>query len=82
MGPFFPRVVPAAGSALTQLTHYPLRKTVLLGSFSPDGQWIVFSRFNKTAYPAIYVMRTDGTELHRVTQDNLTYSPDWGPLRP
>jgi len=26
-------------------------------------------------------MRADGTELHRVTQDNLMYSPDWGPLR-
>ena len=70
------------GSRLTQLTHYAPRKTVLLGSFSPDGQWIVFSRFNNTAYPAIYVMRTDGTALRRVTRDNITYSPDWGPQRP
>jgi TolB protein len=67
------------GSRLTQLTHYAPRKTVLLGSFSPDGRWIVFSRFNDTAYPAIYVMRTDGTRLRRVTSYNLTYSPDWGP---
>jgi Tol biopolymer transport system component len=67
------------GSRLTQVTHYPPRKTVLLGSFSPDGQWIVFSRFNDTAYPAIYVIRVDGTGLRRVTQDNITYSPDWGP---
>ena len=67
------------GTGLTQLTHYPPRKTVLLGSFSPDGRWIVFSRFNDTAYPSIYVMRTDGTALRRVTSYNLTYSPDWGP---
>ena len=57
-------------------------KTVLLGSFSPDGKWIVFSRFNNTPYPSIYVMRADGTGLRRVTQDNHTYSPDWGPQRP
>ena len=69
------------GSTLTQLTRYP-PKTVLLGSFSPDGKWIVFSRFTDTAYPAIYVMRSDGTGLRRVTQDNITYSPDWGPQRP
>ena len=70
------------GSKLTQLTHYPSPKTVLLGSFSPDGKWIVFSRFSNTAYPAIYVIGTDGTGLRRVTRDNVTYSPDWGPRRP
>ena len=70
------------GSKLTQLTHYPSPKTVLLGSFSPDGKWIVFSRFNNTPYPAIDVMRTDGTGLRPVTRDNHTYSPDWGPQRP
>jgi TolB protein len=69
------------GSKLTQLTRYPSPRTVLLGSFSPDGKWIVFSRFNKTPYPSLYVMRADGTGLRRVTQDNQMYSPDWGPRR-
>lgn len=39
-------VMNANGTGLTQLTPYPPRRTVLLGSFSPDGQWIVFARFN------------------------------------
>jgi Tol biopolymer transport system component len=69
------------GTGLRQLTRYPAPKTVLLGSFSPDGKWITFSRFSDTPYPAIYVMRADGTGLRRVTPDSATYSPDWGPRR-
>lgn len=69
------------GSGLRQLTRYPAPKTVLLGSFSPDGNWITFSRFSDTPYPAIYIIRTDGTGVRRVTQASGAYSPDWGPTR-
>jgi Tol biopolymer transport system component len=67
------------GSQLQQLTHYPSPKTVLLGSFSPDGRWIVFSRFTDTPYPGLYVLRADGTGLRRIGSENQLYSPDWGP---
>jgi Tol biopolymer transport system component len=66
------------GSALKQLTRYPAPKTVLSGSFSPDGKWITFSRFTEGSYPAIYIMRVDGTGVRRVTADSAAYEPDWG----
>jgi Tol biopolymer transport system component len=36
------------------------------GSWSPDGQWIVFSGHSSTGFD-LYIMRTDGTSLHQVT---------------
>jgi Tol biopolymer transport system component len=67
------------GSGLTKLTNYPAPKTVLMGSFSPDGRWIVFSRFTADPYPAVYVMRSDGTSIRRVSSSGGAYEPDWGP---
>ena len=69
------------GSGLTKLTDYPAPKTVLTGSFSPDGKWITFSRFTDGPYPAVYVMRANGTDVRRVTLDAAVYEPDWGPVR-
>lgn len=66
------------GSALRQLTRYPSPKPVLSGSFSPDGQWITLTRFTDGPYPAVYVMRANGTATRRVTSDAGTYEPDWG----
>jgi Tol biopolymer transport system component len=57
---------------------YPAPKTVLTGSFSPDGKWIVFSRFTSGPYPAIYVMQSDGSGLRRVSRHDAAYEPDWG----
>jgi TolB protein len=69
------------GSGLTKLTSYPAPKTVLTGSFSPDGKWIVFSRFSDSPYPAVYVIHPDGSGLRRVSHDSGAYEPDWGPAR-
>ena len=52
--------------------------------FSPDGKWIVFTAY---ANPAsrdlnsceIYIMRVDGTDLRRLTENNYCdYQPRWG----
>jgi TolB protein len=70
------------GTGLKRLTSYGGVKTVEAGSFSPDGQWIVFSRFTGvSSYPAIYAMRRDGSGLRRVTKDDANFEPDWGPAR-
>jgi TolB protein len=67
------------GTGLKQITHYPGSKTVLSGSFSPDGKLITLARFTDGPYPAIYIMRTNGTDARRVTPDSATFEPDWGP---
>jgi Tol biopolymer transport system component len=67
------------GSALKKLTRYASPKPVLSGSFSPDGHWITLTRFTDGPYPAVYVMRANGTATRRVTSDTGTYEPDWGP---
>ena len=69
------------GTGLRKLTNYPAPKTVLNGSFSPDGKWIAFSRFTDGPYPAVYVMRLDGTGVRRVTSNAGVYDLDWGPAR-
>jgi TolB protein len=69
------------GTGLKKLTNYPAPKTVLNGSFSPDGKWISFSRFTDGPFPAIYVMRLDGSGLRRVTKTSGVYDLDWGPAR-
>jgi TolB protein len=66
------------GTGLKRLTNYPARKTVQTGSFSPDGKWITFSRFSNTPYPAVYVMRVNGTATHRLSKDDAAFEPDWG----
>ena len=67
---------------MTKLTDYPAPKTVLSPTFSPDGKWIAFSRFTDGPYPAVYVMRANGTGVRRVTQSAAIYELDWGPARP
>jgi TolB protein len=70
------------GSGLTRLTNYPAPRTVLSGSYSPDGRWITFSRYSgDSPYPAVFVMRANGADLRRVTRDSAAYEPDWGPTR-
>jgi len=53
-------------------------------SFSPDGAWIAFTayfdRFNDENGCEIYVVRTDGSDLRRLTNnDYCDYQPRWGP---
>ena len=71
------------GTGLTQLTHYAdPRLNAQVGSYSPDGQWIVF-RLNRVdlGLRALYRIRPDGNDMHQVT-DWSTFLPasnDWGP---
>jgi len=53
-------------------------------SFSPDGKWVAFTayfdRFKDDHGCEIYIMRTDGTDLRRLTNnDYCDYQPRWGP---
>jgi len=74
------------GSGLRQLTHLPnLLGIVRNGSYSPDGQSIVFATtYDATQAPAahwpdLFVMRADGTDLRPMTRTiNFEDGPDWG----
>ncbi len=52
-------------------------------SFSPDGQWVVFTAYfdrYEVHGCEIYIMRLDGTDLRRLTNnDYCDYQPRWGP---
>ena len=53
-------------------------------SFSPDGQWVTFTayfdKFNDIHGCEIYIMRVDGSDLRRLTNnDYCDYQPRWGP---
>ena len=75
---------------LRQLTHYSRKtKTNLVnGSFSPDGQSIVFATVVGAVNPPgaglddVFVMSADGTDIRPVTRArNWDGSADWGPRR-
>jgi len=78
------------GTDLRQLTHYSRKtKTNLVnGSFSPDGQSIVFATVVGAVNPPgaglddVFVMSADGTDIRPVTRArNWDGSADWGPRR-
>lgn len=53
-------------------------------TFSPDGEWLAFTAyydyFNDIHGCEIYIMRTDGTDLRRLTNNSYCdYQPRWGP---
>lgn len=53
-------------------------------SFSPDGQWIAFTAYFDHYHDLngceIYIMRTDGSSLTRLTDNNYCdWQPRWGP---
>jgi Tol biopolymer transport system component len=74
------------GTDLQQLTHFPNALGVVHnGSFSPDGQSIVFATsYNATnrgdiQHPDLFVMRADGTDMRPITRTiNWEDAPDWG----
>lgn len=74
------------GTGLQQLTHFKGLTKVTVGSYSPDGQSIVFSTDIRAVNPAgatlpdVFVMTADGTHIRPVTRTrNWDGSPDWGP---
>jgi len=53
-------------------------------SFSPDGKWVAFTAYFDNYEDIhgceIYIIRTDGTDLRRLTNnDYCDYQPRWGP---
>ena len=52
-------------------------------AWSPDGRWIVFSSGDShTNVFDLYIVRADGSELIRLTDDSTSnVEPTWTPLR-
>jgi len=72
----------ADGSNARQLT--PAGGNSQGPSFSPDGKWVTFTayfdKYGDDHGCEIYVIRTDGTDLRRLTNnDYCDYQPRWGP---
>jgi TolB protein len=75
-------IMNADGSNARQLT--PSGGNSQGPSFSPDGKWVVFTayfdHYGDDHGCEIYVIRTDGTDLRRLTDnDYCDYQPRWGP---
>jgi Tol biopolymer transport system component len=76
------------GRGLQKLTHFTGQTNVTVGSYSPDGQSIVFATAvgavnpPGATLPDVFVMTADGTDIRPVTRArNWDGSPDWGPQR-
>ena len=75
-------IMNADGSDARQLT--PTGGNSQGPSFSPDGEWVAFTayfdKYNDIHGCEIYIIRTDGTDLRRLTNnDYCDYQPRWGP---
>jgi Tol biopolymer transport system component len=75
-------IMNADGSHVRQLT--PTGGNSQGPSFSPDGQWVAFTayfdHYGDDHGCEIYVIRIDGTDLRRLTNnDYCDYQPRWGP---
>jgi TolB protein len=75
-------ILNADGSNARQLT--PSGGNSQGPSFSPDGQWVAFTayfdNYGDDHGCEIYVIRVDGTDLRRLTNnDYCDYQPRWGP---
>ena len=74
-------VVHPDGTGLKKLTHFTKPNNVLASSsFSPDGKSIVVGSEGVAGNADVFVMNSDGGDLHAVTHTSLWDSaPDWGP---
>lgn len=66
------------GTGLHQVTHFVDTVISHKVGFSPDGKWIVFGKGEPAGAGDVFLCKTDGTDLHPVTQTPLEdSSPDW-----
>jgi Tol biopolymer transport system component len=64
---------------ITQLTYSPTIYKAGI-SFSPDGKQIAFTRADPGVPEMIFIMKTDGTQVTRVSQSNdYDFLPRWSP---
>ena len=72
-------IMNADGSNHQQITMGPGDKTD--ASFSPDGQWIIFSADNpEIKYSELFIQSDDGTQTIQITNEGLYVgAPSWSP---
>lgn len=72
-------VVPSSGQGPAVLIT-PNAMRARWPSWSPDGGWIAFAAHDGSGWPNLYVMRTDGTDIRRITNaPKGEYFPKWSP---
>lgn len=65
---------------VTRLGHFKEGTSVLSGSFSSDGKWIVHATDGVGGQADVFAMRADGSGNRPITRTQLWDSaPDWGP---
>jgi len=72
-------VVDRDGRKSVNLTHDKAKDNS--PAWSPDGEWIAFSSVRDSPYWELYVMRSDGSEVRRLTwwEDASDLWPSWSP---
>jgi Tol biopolymer transport system component len=72
--------VRAEGGGLRRLTHAHGSHNQDWPQYSPNGRWILFFSTTPTNVPALYMMRANGSGIHRLTPLWLRAGPgDWSP---
>jgi len=70
------------GTGLRQLTHFKVETFAFEPEYSPDGRWVAFTLLPPGGHEkvAIYLVRSDGSEIRRVTRQRLDAAhPSWSP---
>jgi Tol biopolymer transport system component len=70
------------GSDVRYVTHETGGRRAVLGSYSPDGQWIVFRLVDGDSI-GLYRMRPDGSDVHEIASvaqlgGLIPRNIDWG----